>query len=163
MALSRLKRPLLIAAALAVPLLAAAQDSTADPSTGAWGAGWDQGSNAGHLFAIRGIPLLFVVLITIVALAFLNQRERRRQELLARFIDRGQEIPAALLPQPRYSRNLSLRRGIGLTCLGLGLGLAIYLNTGDLRSAAWCLVPLSLGIGSFINAMLGGPGPGASG
>jgi hypothetical protein len=155
---STLRKPLWIALALAAPLLAVAQEGPAvDPGGIAWGP-WGASPGAGQMFAMRGIPLLFVVLITAVVLTFVNQRERRRQETLARFIERGQEIPAALLPPARYSRNVSLRRGVGLTCLAIGLGVAIYLNTGDFRSAAWCLVPLSLGIGSFINAALSNPG-----
>lgn len=96
---------------------------------------------------------LFVIALAVIALIFGMYREKRRQDLLARFIDKGQEIPSALLPQPP-SRLRELRRGVWLTSLGLGVGLVLYIATGSLRAAAWCLILLFLGAASFLNAML---------
>ena len=44
--------------------------------------------------------------------------------------------------------------GVTWTCLGLGISAASYVSTGQVRSAAWGLIFVFLGIGSFINAAL---------
>jgi hypothetical protein len=96
---------------------------------------------------------LFVIAISVIALFFGTLREKRRQDLIARFVDKGQEIPRSLLPQ-LPSRQRELRRGIWLTSLGLGVGLVLYIASGNLRVAAWCLILLFLGAASFLNAVL---------
>ena len=96
--------------------------------------------------------VLFVVIIG-MALLFASHREKRKQELIARFVDKGQEIPPTLLP-PLASSQRELRRGVWLTSLGLGLGLVLFIATGDLQAAAWCLILLFMGAASFINAAL---------
>jgi hypothetical protein len=95
---------------------------------------------------------LFVIAIAAMALLFGTLREKFKRDLLARFVDKGQEIPAALLPRPP-SRERELRRGVWLTSLGLGVGLALFLAGGP-RVAAWCLILLLLGAASFLNAVL---------
>jgi len=96
---------------------------------------------------------LFVIAIAGIALLFGTLREKFKRDLFARFIEKGQEMPAALLPRPP-SRNRELRRAMWLTCLGVGVGLALYVNTGKLNVAAWSLILLFLGAASFLNAFL---------
>jgi hypothetical protein len=96
---------------------------------------------------------VFVIFIAVIALLFVTLHHKHKKDLFARFIDKGQEIPAALLPRAP-SRERELRRGIWLTSLGLGVGLVLYIATGNLRIAAWCLILLSLGAASFVNAAL---------
>jgi hypothetical protein len=97
------------------------------------------------------LPAL-IVLTIIAALLFAAMHEKRKQELIARFIDKGQEIPPTLLPAPTAQRDT--RRGIWLTSFALGLGLVLYLATGELRAAVWGLLPLFLAAASFVNAAL---------
>jgi hypothetical protein len=98
-------------------------------------------------------PLLIVLAIGMVLL-FISWREKRKLDLIARFVDKGQEIPPALLPQPP-SPLREIRRGIWFTSLGIGWFLVLYLATDDARtSAAWSVILLFLGAASFINAAL---------
>lgn len=94
-----------------------------------------------------------LVIIIVAALIFATLRDKRRHDLFARFAEKGQEIPRALMPTPP-SRLRELRRGTWLVSLGLGLGFVLYIATGDFRVAAWCLILLFLGAASFINAAL---------
>ena len=102
---------------------------------------------------------LFVVAIAFIATAYGALRSKQRQDLIARFLDKGQEIPASLLP-PAPSRHRELRRATWLMGLGLGIALALYIATGAWRAAAWGLIPVLLGCASFINATLFYPSPG---
>jgi hypothetical protein len=100
-----------------------------------------------------GGAAIVLVVIIVAALIFATLRDKRRQELFSRFAEKGQEIPRELLPLPP-SRLRELRRATWLSSLGLGLGLVLYITTGDWRVAAWCLILLFLATASFINAAL---------
>jgi hypothetical protein len=81
-------------------------------------------------------------------------RDKRRNDLIGRFIDKGLPIPPELLPGSA-SRTGERRRGSLLLALGLGLGCAVYFGTNDLRvAAAWSAVLVFLGVASFVNAAL---------
>lgn len=101
---------------------------------------------------------LFVVIVA--AIYFASQRDRRKQEFLARFVDKEQAIPQELLPAPP-SRHRELRRGTWLLSLGLGVGLVLYIATSDWHAAAWSLILLFLAAASFINAKFFYPGSGS--
>jgi hypothetical protein len=104
------------------------------------------------LYAQQMFLTAAVVVVIAMALFFANRRENRKQELIARLIDKGQEIPAVLLPGP--SRQRELRRAVLLAGLGIGIGLVFYIASGDWRVAAWCLILLFLSAASFLNAAL---------
>jgi hypothetical protein len=108
------------------------------------------------IIGMAGGTALFVVAIVTLSLLFGFLREKRRHDLIARFVDKGQEIPPSLLPQGP-SRHRELRRGTWLTFLGLGLGIALY-TVGGLWMAVWSVILLFLGAASFVNAMLFYPG-----
>lgn len=97
-------------------------------------------------------PVMVIVVIAIV-LFFNSRREQRRYDLFARFVDKGQDIPRELLPQPP-SRQREMIRGVWLLCIGLGIGLVLYIATSDWTVAAWSLILLFLSAASFINAAL---------
>jgi Domain of unknown function (DUF6249) len=94
-----------------------------------------------------------IVVVIVAALVFATLRDRRKLELLARFAEKGQEIPPALLPQPP-SAEREMRRGVWIFSAGIGLGLALYIFTTDWAIAAWSLIPICLGVASFVNAAL---------
>jgi hypothetical protein len=97
--------------------------------------------------------MLVVVAVIFMAMRYANERDKNRQELIAKFIDKGDEIPSFLLPQPPSPRR-ELRRGVLLAGVGVGLGAALYIVSGDWRVAAWSLIPLCLAAASLLNATL---------
>jgi hypothetical protein len=158
MTLPRMQRLLLAGALLLTPLLILAQEAPGQAGLEhqeiqAFAQSIDTKLNLAHMLTMRLIPLLFIVAMTALALLFASRRERGRLELIARFLDKGQAIPAALLPQPRSAQR-DVRFGIWFASLGLALGLVLYIATGDLRVAAWCLILLFLAAASFLNALL---------
>lgn len=96
---------------------------------------------------------LFVVALGVLVLIFVALRERRRRQLIAMFLERGQQVPPEMLPRSA-SRYGEMRRGAWLAALGLGIGLTSWMLTREMRWAAWGIVPLCLGAASFINAAL---------
>lgn len=137
----KIRKLALIGSLLFVPTLAFAQDAL-DPLNE------ELAAQAMFQQGVGGVVLLIAVIG--MALLFANQREKRRQELIARFLDKGQEIPPVLLPGPSQQREM--RRGVWLASLGIGLGLVLYIASGDWRVAAWCLILLFLSVASFLNA-----------
>lgn len=114
--------------------------------------------------SIVALPLAgmaFILIVIALALYFANQREKRRQELLSRFVEHGQEIPIALLPLPP-SRQRELSRGVWLLAWGIGVGAALYFSSGEWGNAAWALILLLLSAASFVNAALFSPRAGAA-
>ena len=104
-----------------------------------------------NLWGMRLTPVLFALGLVVAALVYSSVSERRKHELLARFIDKGQEIPPQLLP--RAPSPLGAKRaGVLLTALGVGLGAAFVAATGEWQQAAWSLIPLLMGAASFANA-----------
>jgi hypothetical protein len=131
------------ASAMATPFLALAQDTLT--------------LSEGEVAVIESFnrqafgAAIALVVIIVAALVFASVRDKRRQEFLARFVDKEQPIPTELMPGPA-SRQRELRRGVWLLSVGLGLGLVLYITTTDWRVAAWSLILLFLAAASFVNA-----------
>jgi hypothetical protein len=144
MTATKIKKLLLAGSIAFTPLVTVAQDFN-DPQFVA-------GAMRGFFqFQIAG--MVFLIVIAAMALYFATQREKRRQDLMARYLEKGQDVPHALLPAPP-SRQHDLRRGIWLLSWGLGIGLVLYIASGDWSVAAWSLILLFLSAASFINAMM---------
>lgn len=144
-----LKNLAIIAGGAFAPILALAQDTLDDEAMAQF---MRDSALMGDPFAAQTYAgtIGFVVII-VAAMLFAYAREKRRQELLARFLEKEQEIPATLLPAPP-SRQREIRRGIWLSSLGLGLGLVLYIASGEWVTAAWSLILIFLAAASFINA-----------
>lgn len=134
---------------LGAPLLGLAQ-TTADPAVVQVGGGPPFGSPFIPLGFVLGLVLIWVVHATL--------REKRKLELIALFVEKGQQIPSQLLARPS-SRHGARRVGMFLTAFGLSLGLLIYVLADEPRYVAWCLIPLFLGAASFVNAAFFYPDP----
>jgi flagellar basal body-associated protein FliL len=118
-----------------------------------------------YFFMFVLFPLALGI-IAIIAIFFVvhAKKEKRRHELISRFIEKGQEVPrelllgslseAAIPPEqwPSFIRLRDLRRGTWLLCLGLGIGLILYLLF-DFEVAALCLIFLFLSGACFVNAI----------
>lgn len=113
----------------------------------AWG---QQDLGPGNQMRFGG--MFFVLTLVVALLVFFSRRETHRNELIGRFIEKGQPVPPTLLPPPA-TREREIRRGIRLTGLGLGIGLALYVAMGEVAGMAWGLIPLLLGVACFINAV----------
>jgi hypothetical protein len=110
---------------------------------------------------------LFVLGIIAISLHFSYKQERERLLAIERLLEKGHEVPRALLKPheipPEVRRRIDLHHAIMLLCLGLGGGLALWLVTDQWRIAAWALIFLFLSAGKFINWHLAGkPLPGAT-
>jgi hypothetical protein len=102
--------------------------------------------------------------VLVVVFALVARATKARYDTIRQLIEKGQELPPELLAphRPPMPKNLTLAElrgyaigwGVTWTCLGLGISLASYVSSGEWRSAAWGLVFLFLGIGSFINAAI---------
>jgi hypothetical protein len=82
-----------------------------------------------------------------VTLYFRAMRERERHETLRRMVEKGMEIPSALLVPPHRPAS-DLRRGLVLVAVGLGLLVMLAtVNDHDLRSI-WGLglIPTLMGL-----------------
>jgi hypothetical protein len=103
---------------------------------------------------------LFVLGIIAVSLHFAHKQERSRLHTIERLIEKGQQVPRALLMPhevaPEVRRRIDLQHAIMLLCLGLGGGLTLWLVTDQWRMAAWSLIFLFLSVGKFINWHLAG-------
>ena len=113
------------------------------------------------IIALVALGVAFVLGIIALSL-FAGQRgERQRLKLIERFIEKGQPVPRELVapePAPRPTaaeiRHLDIRRGITLLCWAAGVSIFLFIAFGDPRAAAWGLLFLFPGIGSFIKAWL---------
>jgi len=98
--------------------------------------------------------VLFVLAIIAVSFHFAHRQERERLLAIERLVEKGLPVPRELsgrhaLP-PSARRRTDLHHAVTLLCLGLGVGLALWLVTGNWRLAAWALVFLFLSAGKFI-------------
>jgi hypothetical protein len=150
-----IQRFVLATAVLLAPALALAQEVAERAGSEALHNGPSDSFQSARL----GLMAFLAIVIGLV-LFFMSQRDKRRQELIARFVDKGQEVPPALWP-PAPSAQRELRRGTWLTSLGLGIGVVLYIATDDFKVAAWSLILLFLGAASFLNAVLFYPKPGS--
>ena len=115
-----------------------------------------------YAVVLPAVLLGFGVLAVVFALV--ARATKARYETMRLLIEKGQELPPELLAphRPPVPKNMTIEdyRGYAIgwgntfTCLGLGISLASYLSAGNWRAAAWGLVFVFLGIGSFINAAI---------
>ena len=145
-----LKNALSAAGLTLVPILAFAQAETQ--------------AGADYLIVFSGMVLGLVTVALV--LATIARVKKARYETIQAMVEKGREIPEQLLgprhPQfpPREKltleehRGYSLGWGVLLSFLGLGVGLAGFLSSGEIRSAAWGLIFLFLGLGWLTNSAL---------
>lgn len=119
------------------------------------------------LLALIAFALTMLVIFAVITLIFFARarRERRRHELIGQYLEKGQEVPRELLSGRTTGAVLSpeqwaafirwrdLRRGTWFLCLGLGIGLVIYLWFGNLKYTVWCLIILFMSVAFYINAL----------
>lgn len=106
---------------------------------------------AGILFAAFAVSV--PVLIVIVVLVFAQKKRRQRAELVARFIESGQEVPRELLVDHAEPADMggepNLRRGVLLMGIGLGLLIALGVLAGW-QIGALGLIPFFIGLARVV-------------
>jgi len=98
--------------------------------------------------AIFGLPVAIVGVI----LYFSFSRTRALHRTVRLMVEKGQEVPAALLnPPPVVRQRSDLRRGIVLVMVGLGL-MIFFGAVNDWEGGAWSLgiIPFLVGLGYFL-------------
>lgn len=141
------------------PLLALAQETLARNAQGeVVGLGVD--------YAVVFPAMLLGLALLVVVFLLIGRANRARYETVKLMIEKGQEIPPEFFAPHRphalpkegltldYYRGMAIGWGVTWTCLGLGISAASYVSSGQLRSAAWGLIFVFLGLGSFINAAI---------
>ncbi|MBX5460795.1 MAG: hypothetical protein IRZ28_06840 [Steroidobacteraceae bacterium] len=142
------------ALALLAPVLAMAQADAVARAPAHW------------MMLAAVIPaMLFVLGVIAVSFHFAHRQERERLLTIQRLVEKGLPVPHELsgrrLPPTAQRRN-DLHHAITLLCLGLGLGLALWLVTGHWRLAAWALIFLFLSAGKFVTWYIDGRSGSAS-
>lgn len=107
------------------------------------------------------IPIVFIVFVVIfglpvaivgVILYFSFSRTRALHRTVRLMVEKGQEVPAALLNPPPVARQRSdLRRGVVLLMVGLGL-MIFFAAVNDWEGGAWSLgiIPFLIGMGYLL-------------
>jgi hypothetical protein len=98
--------------------------------------------------AIFGLPVAIVGVI----LYFSFSRTRALHRTVRLMVEKGQEVPAALLnPPPVVRQRSDLRRGIVLVMVGLGL-MIFFGAVNEWEGGVWSLgiIPFLIGVGYFL-------------
>jgi hypothetical protein len=104
-----------------------------------------------------GIIMLIVfgapVLIVAVIMYFGFSKNRMMHKTIRMMVEKGQEVPAALLapPPPAVRQRSDMRRGVILLTVGLGLML-FFAAVNDWEGGAWAIgvIPFVIGLGYLL-------------
>lgn len=105
---------------------------------------------------VAPVAFFLTVFALVCAILFARfRRERQLHETLRQMIDRGVDIPPAMLVPPQVKPN-DRRRGVILIALGVGISAFLFLVDGK-DDGAWGLglVPAFLGAGYLLASYLG--------
>ena len=101
------------------------------------------------MFTVFGAPVIIVAVI----LYFTMSKTRALHKTVRMMVEKGQEVPAALLapPAPAQRQRSDMRRGVVLVMVGLGIML-FFAAVNDWEGGAWSigLIPFLIGIGYLL-------------
>jgi hypothetical protein len=101
------------------------------------------------MFSIFGAPVLIVGLI----MYFGFSRNRMMHKTIRMMVEKGQEVPAALLaaPPPAVRQRSDMRRGVILVMVGLGI-MVFFAAVNEWEGGAWALglIPFLIGAGYLL-------------
>ena len=130
----------------------------------------DDGEESGHISRSHGdddIPAAVIPLVGVVMLAVFGapvlivglimyfgfSRNRMMHKTIRMMVEKGQEVPAALLapPPPAVQKRSDMRRGVILAMVGLGLML-FFAAVNDWEGGVWTLglIPFLIGAGYLL-------------
>ena len=101
------------------------------------------------MLAVFGAPVLIVGLI----MYFGFSRNRMMHRTIRMMVEKGQEVPAALLapPPPAVRQRSDMRRGVVLVMVGIGLML-FFAAVNDWEGGTWAIgvIPFVIGLGYLL-------------
>ena len=101
------------------------------------------------MLAVFGAPVLIVGLI----MYFGFSRNRMMHRTIRMMVEKGQEVPAALLapPPPAVRQRSDMRRGVVLVMVGIGLML-FFAAVNEWEGGAWAIgvIPFVIGLGYLL-------------
>jgi hypothetical protein len=101
------------------------------------------------MMSVFGAPVLIVGLI----MYFGFSRNRMMHKTIRMMVEKGQEVPAALLapPPPAVRQRSDMRRGVVLVMVGIGLML-FFAAVNDWEGGSWSLgvIPFVIGLGYLL-------------
>ena len=101
------------------------------------------------MMSIFGAPVLIVGLI----MYFGFSRNRMMHKTIRMMVEKGQEVPAALLapPPPAVRQRSDMRRGVVLVMVGIGLML-FFAAVNEWEGGAWAIgvIPFVIGLGYLL-------------
>ena len=117
---------------------------------------------ADALVPLFGIVAFFgtPIAITMLYFRYLNLREQRLADTLQSIINSNQEIPVELLDRMMVASkddpHYSVRRGVMMTSLGIGVGLFGWVGTNSLSVVGIGLLIVCIGLGYLVFARVRG-------
>ena len=117
---------------------------------------------ADALVPLFGIVAFFgtPIAITMLYFRYLNLREQRLADTLQSIINSNQEIPVELLDRmmgaSKDDPHYSVRRGLMMTSLGIGVGLFGWVGTNSLSVVGIGLLIVCIGLGYLVFARVRG-------
>ena len=117
---------------------------------------------ADALVPLFGIVAFFgtPIAITMLYFRYLNLREQRLADTLQSIINSDQEIPVELLDRmmgaSKDDPHHSVRRGVMMTSLGIGVGLFGWVGTNSLSVVGIGLLIVCIGLGYLVFARVRG-------
>lgn len=118
---------------------------------------WGRGGRGAHDSPTVAVIVPIAFFLTVVGIVLISllmgfRKERLRHETLRLMVERGAEIPVALLTGPAKRRSSDLRKGAIWVAVGLGISAALAVLAHDEPGHAWAigLVPLLLGAGYLL-------------
>ncbi len=101
------------------------------------------------MFTVFGAPVLIVAVI----LYFSMSKSRQLHKTVRMMVEKGQEVPAALLAAPPVAQRQrsDMRRGVVLVMVGLGIML-FFAAVNEWEGGAWSigLIPFFIGLGYLL-------------
>ena len=88
-----------------------------------------------------GMPIIILLLV----LLFSYRRRKQKMELVKTYLDANQEVPEHVLAEFDTGKGSHLSSGLKLLGVGIGLGLALWILTGE-EVAALALIPIFIGL-----------------
>jgi hypothetical protein len=110
------------------------------------------------IIMVFGAPPLLILLLALLVFRHREKQQQLMNERLQRFLEAGQPIPEELLKSGVVEASPAQLLNRGLTLLGLGIGLGIFLGLMmSWKAASLALIPIGMGIAKLISWKLSAP------